>query len=171
MSVPQEDTKNNFLRGHHGELLDCDAFGHLRRPTTYLQRLLANGGLFRFVTSPQVLADNLAGVQKAYSFDPEFGDDLRAHHAGVVGELGHVIVATPRLASVQARLLESGAVSKMLAGRPNWRTRALLAAAAIEYRLPILGASRFYRVLSEERDIPAGVLDPQTGAWLVPPAS
>lgn len=169
MSVPQEDSKNNLLRGKAWNIADCDAFAGLRKPTAFMQKLLESGGMASLATTAEVVAADLAGVKKVSLTDPEFGDDLMAHHVASVADMGHVIVATPRLVSVQERLLRSAAVSEMLVRCPNWRTRALLAAAAIEYRLPILGASRFYRVLDEERRLPAGVRDPRTGVWLVPP--
>lgn len=173
MSVPLVDCSNAPVRDCVARLqiLDCDSLGSLRAPQAEIQGWLSIVGLRNATTLALVLSADERGELAVADHDPRFAAALRAHRVAVVREMSHVIVQTPRLVAVQERFLQTKAVARLLERQPKWRDRAVVAATALEYGLPIIGGSRFYMELAQVKALPSGVYDIRKGSWIVPPAS
>lgn len=170
MSVPLQDCSNAPLRDVAKlAIADADAVGCTRVPDATIQHWLDTVGFGRATTLDLVLKADAKAQAAIASQDPQFAMALSAHRESIVRAMPHVIVQTRRLRAVQQRFIRQPAVAKLLAQQPRWLDRAMIAAAAIEYQLPIIGGNRFYMRLAEVKGLPHGAFDIRKGEWIVEP--
>lgn len=140
-------------------------------PAPFLAGHLESRGLRGFKAIPEVIDVFAEDIEKCVRKHPILRGTLLAHSKSVISEIAHLNPRCSRLIRARERFLADPTVRGMLDRRPGWELDALVAAAAIELNLPVLGFSKFYRAYAEHHPISAGVRDPRDGAWIIPPAA
>ncbi|WNJ89579.1 hypothetical protein [Bosea sp. 685] len=151
-------------------LMDADVLGGLRKPTSGMLECLTSMELKYLPVIPQILAQDAAGELKMAATDPVFARQLRRRREGIVAMMEHVIVSTPRLMEVQEAYLSDARTAAILEASPQLRNRLLVAATAIEYRIPILSSGRIYLRLAELTHSPRALSLPK-GNFIVQPSA
>lgn len=150
-------------------VFDLQGMHSLYSPSPPLARFLERHGLDCAVTIPEVRSAFLEGFARAARCRPVGRELLLAHSETIASSFG-ILFQSPCLTDARRRILTNQVVQRMLREKSSWRLPALVVAAAVELGMPILGSGSFYRAYAEHFPIPAGVCDPESGEWVVPPA-